>query len=117
MSMSDAVATTVAALAAEDRDRAATALAELLAAELDGAAAWRARADKIARELRAEEPDSFLLEEVDALRAKLSERACLDRIGGQLRALLVELQATPKSRGSAKPAPSGGGKLGALRAV
>lgn len=108
---------TVAALPIEEADAALVHLVELYAAELDGAAAWRARADAHARRVRSElGPESALYEETDALRAKLSERAALLAVGKQLHAALAELGASPKARGAAAaPAKSPGGKLHALR--
>lgn len=116
--LTDSVETTVAALETGDVESAAVDLARRYAAEIDGAAAWRARADRHARRVREQQgPDSALYEEAEALRAKLSERAALAGIGKLLHALLAELCATPKSRGGAKRPPAGDGKLAQLRAV
>jgi hypothetical protein len=111
-----AVDATVAALPADPADTALIELARRYAAEIDGAAAWAGRADRHAQRVRAEHgEESALYEEVDALRAKLSERAALLAAGKALHAALAELLATPKGRG-AKPAPAGsGGRLHALR--
>lgn len=120
MSMQDALDQTVQALDPAAVDAALVALARLHAAELDGAAGWRARADKAARQVAEQHgTDSPLYEEIEALRAKLSERTALHGIGGQLRALLVELKATPRARPAEKAATAVGsvGKLAALRAV
>jgi cobalamin biosynthesis protein CbiG len=100
-------------------DAAAVALARLYAEEIDGAAAWRARADKAARRALAEDgPEGALYLEVEALRAKLSERTALAGLGQRLERLLVELQATPKARGRSVGAPAGApSKLANLRVV
>ena len=55
--------------------------------------------------------------EVEALRAKLSERAALVQIGKLLHLLLAELQATPKARGGFKAPPSKTGTLHLLRSA
>lgn len=117
-SLSSSVETTITALETGDVESAAVELARLYAAEIDGAAAWRGRADRHARRVREElGPDSALYEETEVLRAKLSERAALAGIGKLLHALLAELCATPKARGGAKRPPAGDGKLAKLRAV
>ena len=116
MSMLNEVDQTIAALTLEDADAAAVELCRTYARELDGAAAVRARADKAVEGARLRGDDEFALE-VDALRAKLSERAALVQVGKLLHALLAELQATPKARGGFKPAAPAGGKLHALRAA
>ena len=116
MTMLNEVEQTIAALPHEDVDSAAVELARAYARELDGAAAWRARADKAA-ERAHEDRDSEdpLLAEVDALRAKLSERTALVQVGKLLHALLAELQATPKARGGVKAPAKGENKLEAMR--
>ena len=117
MSMLNEIDQTIAALTLEDADAAAVELARTYAQELDGAAAWRARADKAAKEAKLRDPDGAWTEEFEALRAKLSERAALVQVGKLLHALLAELNATPKARGGVKPAAPTGGKLHALRAA
>ncbi len=118
--MLSSVETTLGALESADVDVAAAELARLYARQLDGAAATRRAADKALR-MAVEAGDEYLMEQVSALRAKLGERECVDRIGARLHALLAELGATPKARGGAgkPPAPSSGGAgaLGKLRAV
>lgn len=117
MSLSDALDATLAAIAPGEVDYAAAELARVYARQLDQAAIIRAAADKA---LRAAERDGdeLLIEQVAALRAKLGERECVDRIGARFHALLESLQATPKARVGLPPArPAGGGALGALRAV
>ena len=109
---------TVAAATTEDADAALVHLAQLYAAELDGASARRRQADRVAAAARAELGDeSALYEEVEALRAALSERTALLSLGKALHAALAELGATPKARGAkAAPAkPGGSGNLHALR--
>lgn len=116
MPLMTSVETTIGALETTDADSAAVELARLYAAEIDGAAAWRARADRHARRVREEQgPDSALYEEAEALRAKLSERAALAGMGKLLHALLAELCATPKARGAKPAPPATGGKLAQLR--
>ena len=117
MSMLSEVEATLAALAPEDADAAAFELARTYAQELDGAAAWRARADKAVRAAREADPDGALFEELEALRAKLSERAALVQVGNLLHKLLAELNATPKARGGVKAPPSKKGTLHKLRAA
>jgi hypothetical protein len=55
---------------------------------------------------------------VSALRAKLTERDTVDKIGARLTVALVELKATPKARqasgGTGKP-PAGPSRLMGLR--
>lgn len=114
MSMHAEVDATIAALATEDVDKAAVELCRTYARELDGAAAWRARADKAAKEARLSGDDEHAAE-VEALRAKLSERAALVQVGKLLHALLAELNATPKSRGGVKRPPSEQNALTKLR--
>ena len=116
MSLSDSLDATIAALDPAEIDAAAVELARTYARQLDQAAAIAARAEKALRaaEKRA---DDVLVEEMAALRAKLGERECLDRIGARFHAILVDLQAVPKARGGAKPATKGGGTLHKLRAA
>ena len=117
LSLLDAVDVTIGALTPAAVDAAAVDLARLYARQIDQAATVRAQADKA---LRAAERDGDpnLVELVAALRAKLGERDTLDRIGARLHALLVELQATPKSRAGQPAAPvAGSSALGRLRSV
>jgi hypothetical protein len=117
MTMLNEVNQTIDALQLEDADAAALELARTYAQELDGAAVWRARADKAAKAARELDPDGALIEEMEALRAKLSERAALVQIGRLLHALLAELNATPKARGGFKAPPSKTGTLHRLRSA
>lgn len=106
MSMQDEVLVTLTALGLDDIDNAAAELARVYARQLDLAAIVRGQADKtVVAALK--DGDDALIEQVQALRAKLGERECVDRIGRALTTLLIELQATPKSR-AASPA----GKVG-----
>lgn len=117
-SLDESVARTVEALTATaPADLAAVHLARLLARQIDQAAAVERAAAAVLRRAEAESDDDLLVEQVRALRAKLGEREALDRLGGALRALLVELGATPKSRGrtTAAPAAAGPGKLTGFR--
>lgn len=107
----------LSALDLGEADAAVAHLARLYAAQIDRAAAAAAQADKAAR-LAARDGDEGLMELIGALKAKLSERETLDRIGARLHAALVELQATPKSRPSrAAGSGAGVGKLRGLRAA
>lgn len=114
MTMLNEVEATVTALALEDVDTAAVALMKALAAELDGAAAVRVRADRAVKEARLRGDDEHIAE-VEALRAKLSERAALVSIGSMLHKILAEMQATPKSRGGIKRLPSQENSLARIR--
>lgn len=116
MAMSDSLDATIAALDPAEIDTAAVELARIYARQLDQAAAIQARADKALR-LAEKDGDESLIEQVAALRAKLGERECVDRIGARFHALLVDLQAVPKARAGAKPAAKGGGTLHKLRAA
>lgn len=121
MSMIDSVDATLAAIDDSDdsddskRLAAACELARTYARQLDQAAIVRVSADKALRAAEKTGEDA-LIEQVSALRAKLGERECVDRLGARLHALLVELQATPKSR-PARTTPRTGGALAGLRAV
>jgi len=116
MTMLQAVDATVNALTANDLDVAAVELARLYARQLDQTAATRRAADKALTTAWAS-GDEALIEQVSALRAKLGERACVDRIGARLHALLESLQATPKARAGTKALPSQTGTLHRLRAA
>lgn len=117
MAISDSLDSTIAALDPAELDAAAVELARIYARQIDQAAAIQARADKAMREAE-KNGDESLIEQMAALRAKLGERECVDRIGARLHALLVDLQATPKARaGVAKPGPKAGGTLHRLRAA
>jgi hypothetical protein len=116
MSMLNEVDQTIAALQLEDSDAAALELARTYARELDTAAAIRSRADKAVKEARLRGDDEHTAE-VEALRAKLSERAALVQVGKLLHLLLAELNATPKARGGFKAPPSKTGTLHRLRSA
>lgn len=111
---------TVAALATVDADAALVHLVQLYAAEIDGAAAWRDRADRHARRVREQLGDeSALYEETAALAAALSQRSALLAVGKALHAALVELTASPKARsaGAPKRPTAGASTLAGLRAA
>ena len=116
MSMLEAVDTTCSAIVSEDIDTAAVELARVYAKQLDQVAIIRRQADKALAQAE-ESGDEALIETVTALRAKVSEQGCIDRIGARLHNLLIELQATPKARGGQKPPPSKTGTLHRLRAA
>lgn len=116
MSMLEHVNLTLTELKLDPQDAAAQELCRTYARELDGAAAVRARADKAVKEARLRGDDEHTAE-VEALRAKLSERSALVQIGNLLHKLLAELQATPKARGGLKPAAAKTGTLHRLRSA
>lgn len=103
-----ALDTTLAALDIADRDQAAAALARALADEIDDAEKaerWASTA-LVAFE---EDPESYerpeLEEMIRALKAKVSRRDAVVRVGQRLEAILVQLQATPAAHGKAAGAP------------
>lgn len=98
MTLLGSVEDTLDALDLDDQDKAAAELARLYARHIDGAAAASARADKALRLVEGE-GDEVLIEMVQALKARVNEGTTLDRLGARLQTALVELQATPKSRG------------------
>lgn len=115
--LAPAVAEMLGALELAPEDVAAAKLAGAYARELDGAAAVAAQAARVLRDA-ASSDDADLVEQVRALANQLSARAALANIGPKLHALLADLGATPKGRAGLKKgagAPSGGGKLAALR--
>jgi hypothetical protein len=93
-SMSDAVSATVEALNLETIFVSTARLAVRYAQLLDGAEFAERAADRV---LRAAErgDDVELVEEVRALRSKLSARAAASDLGPKLEALLTDLGATP----------------------
>ena len=117
LSLPDAVEQTVSALPEDAADAALIALTRAYARELDTAAIVARKAEKAYREA-VKTGDAALIELVESLRAKVSERAALDRIGFRLHSALSELRATPKSRPEARGGTAGPtGTLGKLRAV
>ena len=115
--LAPAVAEMLESLELAPEDVAAAKLAGAYARELDGASAAAAQAARVLREA-ATSGDAELTEQVQALANQLSARAALANIGPKLHALLAELGATPKGRAGLRKgssAPSGGGKLAALR--
>lgn len=112
-----AVSATLAELDLDPRDQGAARLAELYARRLDIAGAVAAQADRALREARLG-GDPTLIEQVEALKTRLSEQTALATLGARLEATLAALGATPASRakaGTATPAVPGGGKLRAFR--
>lgn len=116
MSLVESLDITIAALDPVEIDAAAVELARVYARQLDQAAIIANRAEKAVREAR-KTGDDVLVEEMAALRAKLGEKECVDRIGARFHALLAELKATPKARGDANTARKGPGTLHKLRAA
>ena len=119
-SLLDAVEETIAALDPEAVDQGLVELARLYARQIDRASATAAMADRAARLAASEDDDGALMEIVAALRAKLTERDTIDKIGARLTVALVELKATPKARaagssgGAGKPS-AGPSRLTGLR--
>jgi len=116
MSLTESLDVTISALDPADIDAAAVELARLYARQLDSAAIVAARAEKALRQAKTH-GDEALIEEVEALRAKLGEKECVDRIGARFHALLAELKATPKARGDGKTDKRPSGTLHKLRAA
>jgi hypothetical protein len=102
--LAHAVADTIAALELLARDRAVAELACQLAEEIDQAAVAERIAEKALR--LAEEAHSEELEDlIRALRSKAGHRDAIVRCGQRLESLLVQLGATPASRGKAGTGP------------
>jgi hypothetical protein len=114
--LANAVADSVAALDLPARDRAAAELAHQLAREIDSAAGAERLAD-VALSKLDRDSDVDLEELIRALKAKVSHRDALVRCGQRLESLLVQLGATPGSRGKATGATPAtfGGPLAVLR--
>lgn len=115
MALGNSLEETITALAAQEIDAAAIELARIYARQIDQAAAISAKADKVLREVE-KGGDDALIEQVSALRAKLTEKECVERIGARFHALLVDLQAVPKARGGRNVGRTGSA-LASLRAV
>lgn len=118
-----AVQATLAALPATNpEDIAAHRLAEIYARQLDDAKHIGRAADKVLANVRKDlGTDIDLLEQVQALRNKLTERGAVENLGPKLLQVLDALAATPKARLAAKGGGphSGsreGSKLAAVRA-
>ena len=98
MSLLDALERTVSALHEHDRDAALVEYLRLLAAEMDRSEeVERGAAAALRRAQRRHGSDHSCVETVAALRAQLSRRAALNRIGARYAAGLVELTATRRS--------------------
>jgi hypothetical protein len=115
-----AVDASLDAIEIDPKDQGAAELARQLASAIDAAEKaerWASRA-LVAFD---EDPDNHdmpdLEEMIKALKAKVSHRDALVRVGQRLEAVLVQLQATPGSRGKAATPPSRtlGGPLSLLR--
>lgn len=105
--LAPAVAETLTALHLGVTDQAAAKLAERYAVELDQAAAIAAHADRVLK-LAGEADDPDLLEQVTALRNRLTARSCVADLGPKLLAVLDEVGGTPLGRARiAKLAPAG----------
>lgn len=94
------------------------------AREIDRAQAIAARADDVLARIEDEQPDAVdLIDEVRALRAKLSARVAVSDLGPKLLAALESVGGTPKGRaalekgaaGGPAPKTAAGGRLEALR--
>jgi hypothetical protein len=112
---------TLDALDLADEDKAAAKLAETYARALDEARSIEASANAILKRARSESEgdEDDLVEQVQALAAKLRARAALETLGPKLQAVLVELRATPRARAAGQPkggaAPSPQGALASFR--
>lgn len=124
MSMRDEISVTLGELHLGPVHSGASELALLYARQLDTAAAVRAQADRaLAKAYESGDPD--LIEEMVSLRAKLSERDCVNQIGRGLMLLLDRLNATPKAMAEldkmkghgGRQTPPSSGALARLRAV
>lgn len=118
-----AVTATLGALGLTDVDQAAARLADSYARALDQASAIEAAADRVLRAVeRDSDADPDLVDQMRALRNRLTARQALADLGPKLTAALVELGATPKARAAiAKGQPPAetptGGALARLRSV
>lgn len=115
-SHAQAVTDTTSALTLEPADAAAVRLTGTYAAALDQAKAVEAQADRVLRRAKAEDPE--LVDEVQALRAKLSAQVTVATIGPKLLDVLTALGATPAARAKttkAEPATKAASNLGRLR--
>jgi tetratricopeptide (TPR) repeat protein len=109
-----ALAETLEALELTPRDRAAAELARALAAEIDDAERAERYAERALERIDADaEPE--MAELIRALRTKAGHRDAIVRCGQRLEAILVQLQATPASRGRSAPVLPTGGPLALLR--
>ena len=115
MTLRDAVKRSTAALSS-DEDAAAVAVALLYAERIDLKGTIRTQADRALKKA-LKEGDDALIEEVNALRARVAEDAVVNSLGKRLEDILAALNATPKSRGKAPAAAQPVGKLGQLRGV
>jgi hypothetical protein len=114
----DAVDEATAALPLQAQDIALKVYALMLADSIDERNRLAEIADRALRRAQDEygEEGVELLDELRTLRAKLSARETLDRLGTNLHKALVELGASPRARaeGKAPKAPIGGGGANAL---
>ena len=106
----DAVDEATAALSLQPQDVALKVYALMLAESIDERERLADIADSALRRAERESDDPDLLDEVRTLRAKLSARETLDRLGTNLHKALVELGASPRARaeGKAPKTPLGG---------
>lgn len=116
----DAVDETIVALPTEKADSALIAYVEALADEIDERERVATYAAAAIRKYD-EDPERYgveIGEALGALRAKLSARDTLDRLGARLHAALVELGASPRARAKGeapKAAPVGSSALSLMR--
>lgn len=109
-----AVDATLAALDVQPCDEAAAELARLLADEIDSAERAERYAERALEQVDPEDEELNAL--IRALRAKAGHRDAIVRAGQRLESVLIQLQATPASRGKAgAPATFTGGALHMLR--
>ena len=106
----DAVDEATAALPLQPQDVALKVYALMLAESIDERERLADIADSALRRAERESDDPDLLDEVRTLRAKLSARETLDRLGTNLHKALVELGASPRARAEGKaPKAAGAG--------
>jgi hypothetical protein len=114
----DAVDEATAALPLLPQDIGLKVYALMLADSIDERERLAELADRALQRAEREHGDDVdLFAELRTLRAKLSARETLDRLGTNLHRALVELGASPRARaeGKAPKVPTAGGKLSALR--
>jgi hypothetical protein len=111
-----AVDTTLEALDIAPRDQAAAALACALADEIDQAEVAERVAERALR-MCSDEPDEDveLKDLIRSLRTRCGHRDAIVRCGQRLEGILVQLQATPASRGKTGATAFTGGALQMLR--
>jgi len=115
----DAVETSTAALPLQPQDGALREYALMLAESIDERDRLADIADRALQRAEREygEEGVEVTDELRALRAKLSARETLDKLGARLHAALVELGASPRARaeGKAPKLATSSSKLAAIK--